>query len=100
MNASVDGYVQGFGYSNPKLASVLNGQKVGEWGPVVNAADGAVMVKVVSVKAPEEDALKSAVKDDIENSSRFVTSTVFNQFVSNLEDGTPVKNNLDLYYKD
>lgn len=100
MNASVDGYVQGFGYSNPKLASVLNGQKVGEWGPVVNAADGAVMVKVVSVKAPEEEALKSAVKDDIENSSRFVTSTVFNQFVSNLEDGTPVKNNLDLYYKD
>lgn len=100
MSVSADGYVPGFGYSNPQLASVLNGQKAGEWGPVVSAADGAVMVKVVSTKAPEEETLKSSIKDEIDNTSRFVSSTVFSQFVTNLEDATPVKSNLDLYYKD
>ena len=99
-SASVDGFIPGFGYSNPNVAKVMNGQKVGEWGPVVETEQGAVMVKVNAKKAPEEDAVASAVKDDLANTSRFASMTVFNDFIGNIERGTPVENNLDLFYKD
>lgn len=99
-SASVDGFIPGFGYSNPNVAKVMNGQKVGEWGPVVETEQGAVMVKVNAKKAPEEEAVASAVKDDLANTSRFASMTVFNDFIGNIERGTPVENNLDLFYKD
>ena len=99
-SASVDGFIPGFGYSNPNVAKVMNSQKVGEWGPVVETEQGAVMVKVNAKKAPEEDAVASAVKDDLANTSRFASMTVFNDFIGNIERGTPVENNLDLFYKD
>ena len=100
LTTSLEGYVQGFGYSNPKFAGAVLAQKEGEWGPVIQANDGAVMMKVVSKKAADEAAVKSAVKDDKENSARFASSSIFNQYVSNIENGTAVKSNLDLYYKD
>ena len=96
----MDGFIPGFGYSNPNVAKVMNGQKVGEWGPVVETEQGAVMVKVNAKKAPEEEAVASAVKDDLANTSRFASMTVFNDFIGNIERGTPVENNLDLFYKD
>ena len=99
-SASVDGFIPGFGYSNPNVAKVMNGQKVGEWGPVVETEQGAVMVKVNAKKVPEEEAVASAVKDDLANTSRFASMTVFNDFIGNIERGTPVENNLDLFYKD
>ena len=99
-SASVDGFIPGFGYSNPNVAKVMNSQKVGEWGPVVETEQGAVMVKVNAKKAPEEEAVASAVKDDLANTSRFASMTVFNDFIGNIERGTPVENNLDLFYKD
>ena len=99
-SASVDGFIPGFGYSNPNVAKVMNGQKVGEWGPVVETEQGAVMVKVNAKKAPEEEAVATAVKDDLANTSRFASMTVFNDFIGNIERGTPVENNLDLFYKD
>ena len=99
-NASVDGYIPGFGYANANVAKVLNGQKVGEWGPVVETDQGAVMVKVISKKAPEEEAVASAVKEESSNTARFAAMTLFNDFVGNIEKSTPVENNLDLFYKD
>ena len=99
-SASVDGFIPGFGYSNPNVAKVLNGQKVGEWGPVIETEQGAVMVKVNAKKTPEEEAVATAVKDDLANTSRFASMTVFNDFIGNIERGTPVENNLDLFYKD
>ena len=100
VNASVDGYVPGFGYANSRLAKTLEGAKVGEWTSPVATDNGAVMVKVVSKKAPEEDAVKTAVKTDIANASSYVGMTLFNEFVANLENSTPVESNLDLYYRD
>ena len=99
-SASVEGFIPGFGYANANVAKVLNAQKVGEWGPVIETDQGAVMVKVNAKKAPEESAVASAVKDDITNSGRFAAMTVFNDFIGNIEKGTPVENNLDLFYKD
>jgi len=99
-NASVDGYIPGFGYANANVAKVLNGQKVGEWGPVVETDQGAVMVKVISKKAPEEEAVASAIKEESSNTARFAVMTLFNDFVGNIEKSTPVENNLDLFYKD
>lgn len=99
-SASVEGYIPGFGYANASVAKVLAGQKVGEWGPVIETENGAVMIKVTAKKAAEEDAVASAVKDEVANSSRFTAMTVFNDFVGKLEAGTPVENNLDLFYRD
>ena len=100
MKSSAEGYVNGFGYSSTGLYKVLNGQKVGEWGPVIETELGAVMVRVNNKIEPEASAVETAVKDEVENSSRFVGMTVFNEFVGNLEKGTPVESNLDLFYKE
>ena len=100
LTTSLEGYVQGFGYSNPLFAASVLSQKEGEWGPVIQANDGAVMMKVVSKKSADEAAIKSAISDDKENSARFSASSIFNQYVSSIENGTAVKSNLDLYYKD
>ncbi len=99
-STSVDGYVAGFGYANPNLAKVLAGQQVGEWGPVVETEQGAVMIKVKSKKSAEEDAVKAAVKDETDNNVRFGSMTVFNEYVNSMEAATPVVNNLDLFYRD
>ena len=79
---------------------MLNGQKQGEWGPVIETELGAVMVRVNGKTAPEDSAVTSAVKHEVENASRFTSMTLFNEFVSNMEKGTPVESNLDLFYKE
>ena len=38
--ASAEGYIPDFGYGNAALYKVLNGQKQGEWDPVVTTATG------------------------------------------------------------
>ena len=58
------------------------------------------MVRVNNKIEPEASAVETAVKDEVENSNRFVGMTVFNEFVGNLEKGTPVESNLDLFYKE
>ena len=100
MMASAEGYVNGFGYGNVALFKVLNEQKVGEWGPVVETDLGAVMVRVNSKVAPEDAAVETAVKQEIESAGRFASMTLFNGFISNIEKSTPVESNLDLFYRD
>jgi len=99
-STSVDGYVAGFGYANPNLAKVLAGQKVGEWGPVVETEQGAVMLKVKSKKDAEAESVVAAAKDELSNNVRFGAMTLFNEYVNGLEAATPVTNNLDLFYRD
>ena len=100
MKASAEGYVNGFGYSSSGLYKVLNGQKVGEWGPVVETDLGAVMVRVNSKTEPEEAAVDAAVKQEFANIARFTGTVMFNEFVNNMEKSTPVESNLDLFYRD
>ena len=99
-SASAEGFIPGFGYANPNVAKVLRNQKEGEWGPVVETDNGAVMVKVKSKKTVDQAALEAAIKDDKDNALRFTTATAFSQYVGDLEKATPVVNNLDLFYKD
>lgn len=99
-SASVEGFIPGFGYANPNVAKVLKNQKEGEWGPVVETDNGAVMIKVKSKKAVDQAALETAIKDDKDNAARFTSMTAFSQYVGDLEKATPVVNNLDLFYKD
>lgn len=98
--SSVDGFVPGFGYGNPLVAKVLGNAKEGEWTSPVATDMGAVMIKVVSKKAPEKEKVEADIKDDVSNASRFGSMTAFNEFVSNVENGTLVENNLDLFYRD
>ena len=98
--ASADGYLPGFGYGSASVYKVLNDQKEGEWGPVVETDLGAVMVRVNSKTVPEQSAVDAAVKQDIENTNRFASVTLFNEFITNIENATPVESNLDLYYKE
>jgi peptidyl-prolyl cis-trans isomerase D len=99
-NTSVDGFVPGFGYGNVNLAKVLQSQKEGEWGPVVETELGAVMVKIKGKKVAEQEAVEAAIKDDKDNALRFTSMTLFNQYVGDMEKATPVVNNLDLFYRD
>ena len=99
-NASVDGFVPGFGYSNAQVAKVVGKAKAGEWTAPVVAENGAVMVKVISKKTPKVEEVEEAIKQDIENTNRFAAMTVFNDYVTALEASTLVKSNLDLYYRD
>ena len=99
-NASVDGFVPGFGYGNAQLGKVLSKAKVGEWTAPVVSENGAVMLKVVSKKAPKLEDVEDAIKQDVDNSYRFGVMTAFNDYVTNLEASTPVKSNLDLFYRD
>lgn len=99
-NASVDGYVPGFGYGNVTFAKAVKNAKVGEWSSAMATDNGAVMLKVVSKKAPEEDALKAAVKTDVSNVASYSPMSLYSEFVNNLEASTAVKSNLDLYYRD
>ena len=98
--SSAEGFVPGFGYASANLYKVLNGQKVGEWSPVIETELGAVMVRVNSKSEPEASAVETAVKEDIANNSRFVSMTAYNEFIGNIEKGTPVESNLDLFYKE
>ena len=99
-NASVDGFVPGFGYGNAQIARVVGKAKAGEWTAPVVAENGAVMVKVVSKKTPSVEEVEDAIKQDVENSYRFGVMTAFNDYVTTLEASTPVKSNLDLFYRD
>ena len=99
-SASVEGFIPGFGYANPNVAKVFRNQKEGEWGPVVETENGAVMVKIKSKKTVDQAALEAAIKDDKDNAARFTSMTAFSQYVGDLEKATPVVNNLDLFYKD
>ncbi len=97
---SVDGYVPGFGYSNANFAKAVKNAKVGEWTSAIATENGAVMLKVESKKAPEEEALKAAVKNEVANVNGYAAASLFNEFVTNVEASTPVVNNLDLFYRD
>jgi len=99
-NASVDGYVPGFGYSNVNFAKAVKNAKVGEWTSAIATDNGAVMIKVESKKAPEADALKAAAQNEVANSSGYARTALFNEFVNSVETGTPVVNNMDLFYRD
>lgn len=100
VTASVDGYVPGFGYGSNRISKILENTKEGEWSSAVATENGAVMVKVVSKKVPEEASIKEAVKTEIANTSSYVAMSLFNDFVNNLENSTAVESNLDLYYRD
>jgi len=98
--SSAEGFVPGFGYGSAALYKVLNGQKEGEWGPVVGTDLGAVMVRVNSKTVPADSAVAEAVKQEVANTTRFSSMTLFNEFVNNMEKATPVESNLDLFYKE
>ena len=99
-NSSVDGYVPGFGYSNANFAKAVKNAKVGEWTSAMATENGAVMLKVESKKAPEDEALKAAVKNEVANASGYAGASLFNDYLANLEAATPVVNNMDLFYRD
>ena len=97
---SVDGYVPGFGYSNVNFAKAVKNAKVGEWTSAIATDNGAVMIKVESKKEPEAEALQAAVKNDVANVSGYAATSMFSEFINNIENGTPVENNLVLFYSD
>lgn len=103
IKSSAEGFVPGFAYGDVMLYKVLNGQKVGEWGPVIETEVGAVMVRVNSKNVPEEAAVQTAVKQEIENvtsTTSKASSDMLTAFIGGIERATPVENNLDLFYKE
>lgn len=98
--SSVDGFVPGIGFGNPVLSSILTNQKVGEWGPVTATDRGAIMLRIISKKKPTNDAIEVSIKEELENAFRYDASTAFNEYITILESGAKVEDNLDLYYRE
>lgn len=98
-NASVEGYVPGFGYGSVEIAKALKNAKEGEWSDVITTENGAVMLKVVAKKAPAEDAVAAEIASQ-QNTRNMNQSMMFNDFTSNLVNSAKVVNNMDLFYKD
>ncbi len=96
--SSVEGYVPGFAYGSAEIATALKNVKEGEWSNVIRTENGAVLLKVLSKKAPQEDAIKTEVASEKGNSMNAMM--MFNSFTANLTNSAKVVNNLDLFYKD
>ena len=47
-----------------------------------------------------QTAMQTAVRDELANSWRFAYSSLFNDYVSGLENGAKVESNIDLYFRD
>ncbi len=97
--SSVESYVPGFGYGSAEIAKALKNVKEGEWSPVTSTENGAVLFKVVSKKAPTEDAVKAEVASE-KNGDAVNAVMMYNEFTKNLVSAAKVVNNMDLFYRD
>jgi peptidyl-prolyl cis-trans isomerase D len=98
-----EGYVPGLGFASVANYEAFSQAKQGAWsGPFVGTGPnpGAVMLKVLSVKAPTDAELQTAIQDEMQ--SRWLAGGMgaFGEFIQNLESGAHVVNNLDIFYRE
>jgi peptidyl-prolyl cis-trans isomerase D len=98
MPVSSEAYVPGFGFGGAGLFQAIR-QKVGEWGPVIATAEGAVFAQVVEampLPTPEKGARIQAARNE---SDMFQTSNLYQQWAQDLPKSARIKNTLDEVYR-
>lgn len=100
VSSAFEGFVPGLGYASSQVFKTLSSQKEGVWGGVIKGEQAAVAVKILRKTAPAASQVKAAASEELANSWRFGSMSVFNEYIANLESGAEIVNNLDLYYRD
>lgn len=100
VSSAFEGFVPGLGYASSHVFKTLSSQKEGVWGGVIKGEQAAVAVKILRKTAPAASQVKAAASEELANSWRFGSMSVFNEYLANLESGAEIVNNLDLYYRD
>jgi peptidyl-prolyl cis-trans isomerase D len=99
-SVSFEGYLPGLGYANPELYKALSNAKEGEWSGPYTSAQNAVLIKILKKSIPDEDKLKTLVKDELSMAWQYGAFSAFGDYMRNLESGAKIVNNLDLYYRE
>jgi peptidyl-prolyl cis-trans isomerase D len=97
---SFEGYLPGLGYANPELYNALGAAKEGEWSGPYKSEQNAVLIKILKKSIPNEEAINTAVKDELSMNWQYGSFSAFGDYMRNLETGANVVNNLDLYYRE
>jgi len=97
---SYEGYLPGIGYANPELYRALSNAKEGEWSGPYTSSQNAVLIKVLKKSVPDEEKLKTLVRDELSMTWQYGVFSAFGDYMRNLESGAKIVNNLDLYYRE
>jgi len=100
LTISFEGYLPGLGYANPEIYNALSTAKQGAWSGPYTSSQNAVLIKVLKKNVPSEEAIDTAVKDELAMSWQYGTFSAYSEYMRNLEAGANVVNNLDLYYRE
>ena len=91
-------YVPGFGYGSPELLRVFQ-QKEGEWGTVLNTAQGAILAQIVNKQPLDTVETRQKVRKTISEGDTYIASNLYQLWISNLPKTAKVKNNLDMVFR-
>jgi peptidyl-prolyl cis-trans isomerase D len=97
---SYEGYLPGLGYANPELYKALSNAKEGEWSGPYTSAQNAVLIKILKKSIPDEEKLKTLIRDELSMAWQYGAFSAFGEYMRNLESDAKVVNNLDLYYRE
>jgi len=100
LTVSFESYLPGLGYANPEVYNALSKAKEGEWSGPYTSPQNAVLIKILKKSVPSEEALNSAVTDELLMNWQYASFGVFDDYMRNLEASANVVNNLDLYYRE
>jgi len=100
LTVSFEGYLPGLGYANPEVYNALSTAKENEWSGPYTSAQNAVFIKVLKKNVPSEEAVNTAVIDELSMNWQYGSFGIFDEYMHNLEASANVVNNLDLYYRE
>jgi len=99
-SVSFEGFLPGLGYANTELYEALATAKEGVWSGPYTGGQSAVLIKVLKKSVPGEEVLRTALRDELSTFWQFGSFSAYGDYIRNLEAGTKVVNNLDLYYRE
>ncbi|MCL1956764.1 MAG: peptidylprolyl isomerase [Fibromonadales bacterium] len=100
VSVSFESYLPGLGYANPDVYKALSTAKEDTWSGPYTSAQNAVLIKVLKKTVPSEEALNTAITDELSMNWQYGSFGIFDDYMRNLEASANVVNNLDLYYKE
>jgi len=100
LTVSFESYLPGIGYANPELYNALSTAKEGVWSGPYTSDQNAVLIKILKKNVPSEEAINTAIKDELLMNWQYGSFSAYGEYMRNLETGANVVNNLDLYYRE
>ncbi len=93
-----ESYVPGYGYASAELIHSFR-QKEGEWGPVVSAAHGAVMARLLAQKTQNNLEKQQKARMALSQEDPQSVNEIFRVWIMDLPKTAKIENNLDIIYR-